>query len=90
MTHIEARRWQAYMEQRGTLNLGLRIEAGFALLATQINRALGGKAKIEDFLPQRKQPDTDVAASAQDIFALLTNVAGHNERVRKPRKGGKR
>lgn len=43
--------WRAYIVKRGSLNVGLRIEGGIAILAAQINRALGGKASARDFAP---------------------------------------
>jgi hypothetical protein len=87
MTHVEAIRWQVYMRQRGTLNLGLRLEAGFALLAAKIDWAVGGKSKVTDYLPKREQPQIEVA-TAQDMFATLTRVAARNERVGRKRNDG--
>ncbi|MDS9879446.1 hypothetical protein RMI40_31910 [Pseudomonas protegens] len=76
LSYKEALSWMAYAEQNGTLNLGRKIEHGFAMLATMINNVHGGKAKFEDFLPYRG-PDTEpVEASAQDIFKLLQSVKG--------------
>lgn len=43
--------WQRYINKRGSLNVGRRLEAGFALLAFMQNRLAGGKAKMEDFMP---------------------------------------
>ena len=54
----EARAWSAYMERRGSLHVGMRLEYGFALLATIVNRALGGKANLRDFMPHADQPNT--------------------------------
>jgi hypothetical protein len=65
-----------YIQQNGSLNLGLRIERGFALLATVLDRAHGGKAQFSDYLPDRtpEVKTEQVAASAQDIFSLLKAV----------------
>ena len=68
LSHIEALKWQAYIEKRGTLDLGLRLEAGFAMLAWQINRALGGKAEMNDFMPHFDEPE----ASLSDVMNMLT------------------
>lgn len=49
----EVARWVKYIEQRGTLNIGLRLEAGFALLAYWLTKV--GKYSKEgggDFTPQ--------------------------------------
>ncbi|MBX7275486.1 hypothetical protein K2E96_26760 [Pseudomonas sp. ERGC3:05] len=74
LTYNEALSWMAYLEQSGTANLGLRIERGFALLATILNNVHGGKANFDDFLPKRGEPEEGVGASAQDLFALLQSV----------------
>jgi hypothetical protein len=68
ISHEEALKWSAYREKRGTLNLGLRLEAGFALIATTINRALGGKAEMQDFMPHFDQHQE---ASLEDVMSLL-------------------
>jgi hypothetical protein len=67
ISHEEALRWSAYREKRGTLNLGLRLEAGFALIAWTINRALGGKAEMLEFMPHFDPPE----ASIEDVMSLL-------------------
>lgn len=64
----------AYVEQNGSLNWGLRIERCAALLATILNNVHGGKANFDDFLPKRGEPEEEVGASAQDLFALLQSV----------------
>ena len=74
LTYNEALSWMAYLEQSGTANLGLRMERGFALLATILNNVHGGKANFDDFLPKRGEPEEGVEASAQDLFALLQSV----------------
>ncbi len=74
LTYNEALSRMAYVEQNGTLNLGLKIERGVALLATILNNVHGGKANFDDFLPKRGEPEEGVEASAQDLFALLQSV----------------
>ena len=68
MSYTEALDWQSYVEARGTLNLGMRLEAGFALIALSINRALGGHARMEDFMPHFDAPD----ASLDDVMRILS------------------
>jgi hypothetical protein len=64
----------AYVRQTGSLNLGKRLEQGFALLATVLNRINGGTAELSDFLPDREPgPEPDVA-TADDIMRLLQSV----------------
>lgn len=74
LSYTEVLSWMAYVEQNGTLNLGLKIERGVALIATILNNVHGGKANFDDFLPKRGEPEEEVEASAQDLFALLQSV----------------
>lgn len=79
MTYVEAMDWMRYRRQTGPLNLGPRIEEGFAMLATVFNNAMGGKAKFSDFMPDRGfKPDSKPAkeATPQDLLALLQRVKG--------------
>jgi len=64
----------AYIEQNGTLNLGLKLERGFALLATILNNVHGGKAAFDDFLPARGAVVEEAETSAHDLFRLLQSV----------------
>lgn len=74
LSYTEALSWMAYIEQNGTLNLGLKLERGFALLATILNNVNGGNATFDDFLPSRGAAIEEVQASAQDLFRLLQSV----------------
>jgi hypothetical protein len=78
LTYAEAMQWHTYLERRGTLNLGLRIEEGFALLAMMINRALGGRANMSTFMPHFGpiQQASAEPISAEDALQLLTQLAG--------------
>lgn len=64
----------AYVRQTGSLNLGKRIEQGFALLATVLNRVNGGSAELADFLPNREPSPEPAEATADDIMRLLQSV----------------
>lgn len=66
-------RWLAYIQQTGTLNVGLRVERGFAMLAAVLSTIHGGKAEMSDFLPDReiKQDGEPAAATVDDIMRLL-------------------
>lgn len=70
LTYAEALQWQAYIEKRGTLNLGLRLEVGFALIAWCINQAMGGKAEMRDFMPHLDEPE----ATLTDVMSILTGA----------------
>lgn len=68
LSQAEYLAWIEYRELRGSLNLGLRLEEGFALIATTINRALGGKATMHDFMPHFDEPE----ATLEDVMKMLT------------------
>ena len=68
MSYDEARAWEAYARKRGTLHVGMRLEYGFALIAMSINRALGGKATLHDFMPHVEQEPAGIA----DVMNLLS------------------
>jgi hypothetical protein len=76
MTYVEAMDWMRYRLQTGSLNLGLRLDEGFALLATVFNNVMGGKAKFSDFMPDRGFKDAPKVATPQDLLALLQRVKG--------------
>ena len=67
MTYSEALMWSDFIKKRGSLNVGMRLENGFALLAMMISRALGGKANMEDFMPHADQKVADLA----DVMKLV-------------------
>lgn len=68
MTYREALMWSDFIKKRGSLHTGLRLENGFALLAVMMNRALGGKARMEDFMPHADQKVADLA----DVMKLVS------------------
>lgn len=76
MTYVEALNWMRYRRQTGPLNLGLRLEDGFAMLATVFNNAMGGKATFSDFMPDRGFNVETKKATPQDLLALLQRVKG--------------
>lgn len=68
LSYAEAVDWADYMRKRGSLNLGLRLEAGFALIAAAINNGLGGHAVPSDFMPHIDQADASIA----DVMKTLS------------------
>lgn len=76
LTHDEFVAWCEYIARRGTLNLGTRMEHGFALVAHVLTAVNGQKTRIEDFLPKRKQDEPE--ASINDVFKLLKGVRKKN------------
>lgn len=73
LSYDEALKWFDYLERKGTVNLGARIEWGFALLATVINNAHGGKAKMRDFMHFTKQEEPEM--SIESAFLMLKAAA---------------
>lgn len=54
----EVFQWQAYVERRGSLSIGRRVEASGALTTFMVNRMAGGKVKLDDLMPhEAKLPD---------------------------------
>lgn len=64
----------AYIRQTGPLNLGLRIERGFAMLATVLSSIHGGKAELEAFLPDRGFHEEPAEATPEDVLRLLQSL----------------
>lgn len=75
MSHAEFFAWCSYIQKRGSLNFGSRLEHGIALLATVVNRSAGGKARMSDFLPKREEEDM---TSIEGVFRMLKIKAGEN------------
>ena len=59
ISYPEFVRWAQYRSKRGSLNQGLRIERGSALLATLFANAHSkeGGYKIYDFMPHDEEPE---------------------------------
>lgn len=55
MSHAEALDWATYIRKNGPLDLGARLELGFAMLAHLIVNATGGKSSISDFMPHAER-----------------------------------
>lgn len=70
MSHVEAMQWSAYLQRRGSLHIGRRLEWGFALLAQRIDNALGGHATQADFMPH-EQAD-QAPQSIGDVMKILS------------------
>ena len=70
VTAKEFDKWAEYIRKRGSLNVGQRVEAAVAVLATQINRALGGKAEMIDFMPHWDQPEVGIEDLAKMFGAV--------------------
>lgn len=50
--------WEAYIAKRGSLHVGMRLELGFAIIATLIRQLSGDKsATFHDYMPHFEQPE---------------------------------
>lgn len=63
--------WLAYRNKRGPLNQMMRNDNGFALIAMLINRGLGGKAEITDFLQYGKEVEDEVMTDPRDFLNMF-------------------
>lgn len=75
MSYTEALDWMEYLKSDGPLDLGVRIEQGFALTCMTVNRSAGGKAELKDFLPNRDDPEDEVEATPENVFALFQKLS---------------
>jgi hypothetical protein len=48
----------------------MRLESGFALMATMVSRATGGQAKMEDFMPHADKAE-EQKATLHNVFSML-------------------
>lgn len=76
MSAAEARQWMEYIRKRGSLNVGQRVEAAVAVLATQINAAMGGKAEMTDFMPHWDAPEANIDDLAKLFGAKMRDDDG--------------
>lgn len=50
--------WESFIAKRGTLHVGMRLEQGFAMLASLIRQAVGDKtARMADHMPHFDKPE---------------------------------
>ena len=70
MSFTEAQQWSAYMERRGSLHVGTRLEWGFARIAAAINNALGGTARQIEFMPHARP--SEESGSIADVMKILS------------------
>lgn len=72
MSYVEAEQWAEYMRRHGSLHMGVRLELGFAMLAQMINHALGGKARLEQYMPWTGQREDE--ATLENVMSILTGA----------------
>ena len=81
--------WRAYMARRGTLNVGLRLEQGFATLASYVHQAAFSPPhpSMEDLMPHVLAADDepDPLQGMKEAFQLLTDLAPHGAKPKPPK-----
>lgn len=67
MSQREFLGWVKYRELRGSFNVGMRIEAGFALLASMAANYINGtdNHSPQDFMPHNPRPEPTVEEAMQ-------------------------
>lgn len=61
MSHREFVSWVKYRQMRGSLNTGMRIEAGFALIASLfMSYITKSDYTVHDFMPHNPAPEPSV------------------------------
>lgn len=70
LSHTEARAWAAYMNKRGPLNLGRRLEHGFAMVALMLSHKKD--ARLADFLVYERPEDRE--ADLADVISILQSA----------------
>lgn len=71
MSFDEARSWEAYMRKRGSINLGPKMELGFASLMALVMNRTGSRATASDYLPKREEEDDEGDATLDDVMKAL-------------------
>lgn len=71
ISYVEFLSWIAYKNKRGSLNIGNRLESGFALIASILSKAHGGTSEMKDFMPHADEKVADVS----DVMNLLSGKA---------------
>ena len=67
LSYREFLSWMKYRNKRGSLNIGMRVERGSALLATLFanSKSKNGGFKIFDFMPHEDEPAIDLTAAME-------------------------
>ena len=81
MTHAESLQWVAYINKRGSLNVGRRLDRGFAMLTKYLLTVNGHKAEIEDFLPKTERVQDEYIAKPEDVLNLFRAISKRNEQL---------
>ena len=80
LSNVEFLDWVAYANQKGTLNLGIRLEWGVAMICMllskgfKIKREGGGDFKLQDFMPHIRKDDDEESELTFEMAAQALGV----------------
>jgi len=81
--------WRAYVNKRGSLNVGRRVELSTGLLTTITSRINGGKAELSDFAPHEVEAKSDIAEISKAFGGVVLSKEEYKS-SRKSLKGKKK
>ncbi len=77
MSHVEFLDWVAYANTKGTLNLGIRMEYGLAMVCYLLTRGFklkkesGAAFQVHDFLPHIRQENDGEDVTFESVARAL-------------------
>ena len=83
LTYTEALTWNSYIQKRGSLNVGRRVEIIGAVNAALLSRVNGGKAKFEDFAVHEKEKLDQVSEFSKAFGASVMTREQYKNRKKK-------
>jgi hypothetical protein len=78
--------WNSYIQKRGSLNIGRRVEIAGAFVASILSRVHGGKAQFFDFAVHEREPKEQKDGFAQAFGAVKVSRDELTEYRKKRRK----
>jgi hypothetical protein len=77
LSHVEFLDWVTYANSKGTLNLGLRVEYGLAMVCYLLTRGFkikkesGASFQVQDFLPHIHQEEEGEDVTFESVARAL-------------------
>lgn len=71
MSAAEFTRWIKYRNDFGAMDDRRVVDRPAALIASVLSRVHGGKAQIEDFMPQKRQEDEPVIDDPKQLASIF-------------------
>lgn len=70
LTFDEAVLWNAYIQKRGSLHIGRRVEISGAIVASMLSRVHGGKSQFLDFAIHEREKEPQIGSFVRAFGAL--------------------